>query len=71
MSIDDRSALVALLDRMRAIHSELSVRHAGVCVLHLEAAIASLESHVRRDGVPMVDELRQRLSEPAAQHLRQ
>lgn len=47
----DRGALETLLGQMRRIHAELNDRHAGVCVLHLEAAVASLESHLRRKGL--------------------
>ena len=55
----DRVALEALLRQMRSIHIELNDRHAGVCVLHQEAAIASLESHLRRnDPSPAVSAIR-------------
>ncbi len=54
----ERSALEALLARMRGIHEELSEHSAGVCLLHLEAAIAALESRLRRGGASSIDELR-------------
>ena len=44
------TSLETMLDQMRTIHGELAERHAGLCVLHLDAAIASLESHIRRAG---------------------
>ncbi len=58
MTPNDKRALLALLEQMRGIHAELSARHAGVCVLHLDASIAALESHIRRGGMSVVDELR-------------
>ena len=51
MPIDDAGALEALLVRMRSLHDDLAERHAGICVLHLDAAIAALESHLRRNGM--------------------
>ena len=62
MTPADREALEALLARMRAIHAQLTERHAGVCVLHLDAAIAALESCLRRNGASLIDELRQGLT---------
>jgi hypothetical protein len=44
------TSLDAMLDQMRDIHGDLAARHAGLCVLHLDAAIAALESHIRRQG---------------------
>ena len=38
------------IEQMRQIHEALSERHAGLAVLHLDAAIAALESHVRRQA---------------------
>jgi hypothetical protein len=35
---------------MRLIHERLAEQIAGTCVLHLEAAIAALESRLRRDA---------------------
>lgn len=55
MHPDDREALYALAP-MRDLHHELCLYHAGPCVLHLEAAIAALESHLRRRGDPMLAE---------------
>ena len=62
MTPADREAFHALLAQMRAIHTNLAENHAGICVLHLDAAIAALESHLRRDGVPLIEELRQGLA---------
>ena len=50
MTPSDREALQALLARMCAIYGSLSQQHVGVCVLHLEAAIAALEAHLQRSG---------------------
>jgi hypothetical protein len=35
---------------MRLIHERLAEQIAGTCVLHLEAAIAALESRLERDA---------------------
>jgi hypothetical protein len=43
---DDRSALEALLGKMRAIHAELDEFPAGIALLHLDAAVAALESRL-------------------------
>lgn len=43
----DRSALEALLGKMRAIHAELDELPAGVALLHLDAAVAALESRLQ------------------------
>lgn len=63
----DRQALLALLAQMRDLHGELTQYHAGVCVLHLEAAIAALESHLRRNGAAAIEEARQGLAPQAIQ----
>jgi hypothetical protein len=47
MAIEELSALEGLLARMRTLYAEMSAHHGGVALLHLEAAIASLESHLR------------------------
>jgi len=57
MSTDERGALQARLAQMRSLHHRLSELHAGVCVLHLGAAIDTLESHLRRDGRPAIESL--------------
>ena len=62
MTPEDREALVALLTQMRAIHEQLARHHAGICLLHLEAAIAALESHLLRGGASMIETLRHGLS---------
>ena len=48
MSADEFEALDALLARLRAVYDELKQLNGGVAVLHAEAAIAALESHLRR-----------------------
>lgn len=44
----DRPRIEASLVRLRAIYHELRDTRAGVAVLHLEAAVAALESRLRR-----------------------
>jgi hypothetical protein len=58
IAVEERGALEALLGQMRSLHEELSEHSAGVCLLHLEAAVAALESHLRRSGASAADELR-------------
>lgn len=48
MSISDIRSLEVILGQIRAIHDELAERHAGLAVLHMDAATAALESHIRR-----------------------
>lgn len=48
MATDDICALEDLLTRLRSIYAEMSAYPGGIAMLHLEAAIASLESHLRR-----------------------
>jgi hypothetical protein len=48
MGISDIRSLEVLLGQIGAIHDELADRHAGLAVLHLDAAGAALESHIRR-----------------------
>ena len=55
MTPTDREALQALLAQMQDIHQSLSEIHAGICVLHLDAAIAALESHLLRNGALLVE----------------
>lgn len=62
MTPDEREALHALLAQMRTLQRHLGEHHVGVCTLHLEAAVAALESHLRRNGVPLIEELRQELT---------
>ena len=59
MTPEDCEALHASLAQLRTIHADLAEHHAGICVLHLDAAIAALESHLRRNGASLIDELRQ------------
>lgn len=47
MGMSDIRSLEALLGQIRAIHDELADRHAGLAVLHMDAAGAALESHIR------------------------
>jgi|GEM_PF-2290073 len=54
----EHEALRALLAQIRPIYDELAGRRAGVGVLHLEATIAALESHLRRNRASVLDELR-------------
>ena len=48
MAVEELRALEVLLERMRALYAEMNAYHGGVALLHLEAAVASLESHLRR-----------------------
>ncbi len=48
MSTADIRSLEAILGQISAIHEELAERHAGLAVLHMDAATAALESHIRR-----------------------
>ncbi|MFC3713996.1 hypothetical protein ACFOMD_15600 [Sphingoaurantiacus capsulatus] len=48
MTMDDIRSLDSILGQIRAIHDELAERHAGLAVLHMDAAMAALESHIRR-----------------------
>jgi hypothetical protein len=48
MAVEELRALEQLLERLRALYAEMSAYHGGVSLLHLEAAVASLESHLRR-----------------------
>jgi hypothetical protein len=48
MSVDEFRALEALLERLRELYDELKLLNGGVAVLHTEAAVAALESHLRR-----------------------
>ena len=47
MGDSDIPSLEAILGQMRAIHDELADYHAGLAVLHIDAAGAALESHIR------------------------
>lgn len=51
MSSDEFQALEALLAQLRAVYEELKQLNGGVAVLHAEAAIAALESHLRRQRI--------------------
>ncbi len=48
MTTSDIRSLEGLLGQIRTIHEELAERHAGLAVLHMDAAMAALESHIRR-----------------------
>ena len=51
MAIEEIRALEGILERMRALYDEIAAYHGGVSVLHLEAAVTSLESHLRRQQI--------------------
>lgn len=51
MTTSDIRSLELLLGEIRSIHDELAERHAGLAVLHMDAAMAALESHIRRQKV--------------------
>lgn len=51
MAIEEVRALEGLLERMRALYADMSAYHSGISLLHLEAAVASLESHLRRQKI--------------------
>ena len=51
VSSDELLALEALLARLRAVYDELKQLNGGIAVLHAEAAIAALESHLRRHRI--------------------
>lgn len=51
MAVEEFRALEGLLERMRALYDEMSDYHGGISLLHLEAAVASLESHLRRQRI--------------------
>jgi hypothetical protein len=48
MGDSELRALEMMLGQLRAVHEELAERHAGIAVLHIDAATAALESHIRR-----------------------
>lgn len=47
-----RAVLTAALEHMRKVRADISGIHPGVAVLHLDAAIAALESQLRRLNQP-------------------
>lgn len=51
MTPTNREALMPVLAQLRETYDSLGDLDAGICVLHLDAAIAALESHLQRDGV--------------------
>jgi hypothetical protein len=51
VSSDEFQALEVLLARLRVIYDELKQLNGGVAVLHAEAAVAALESHLRRHRI--------------------
>lgn len=65
MSPSEREALHALLAQMRPLYRDLDRYHAGICVLHFDAAIAALESHLRRNGAPAVSEQPRDIAAPS------
>jgi hypothetical protein len=48
MAVEELRALEGLLARMRALYDEMDAYHGGISLLHLEAAVASLETHLDR-----------------------
>lgn len=48
MSGSELAALEALLAKLRTAHDDMKKLRAGVAVLHAEAAITTLESHLRK-----------------------
>ena len=46
MDANDVSVMVLALERLREVNDVLDEMDAGVCVLHLDACIASMESRV-------------------------
>ena len=50
MAVEELRALEGHLARMRALYEEMSDYHGGIALLHLEAAVASLETHLDRQG---------------------
>ena len=62
MAVEELRALEGLLARMRALYDEMDAYHGGISLLHLEAAVASLETHLDRHGAAVE---RRRTSEVA------
>lgn len=58
MNQTEREALDALLAQMRTLQGELTSYNAGISTLHMEAAIAALESQLRRHSRPSTAYLR-------------
>ncbi|MFC3713805.1 hypothetical protein ACFOMD_14610 [Sphingoaurantiacus capsulatus] len=52
MAHDEIRALEKLLERMRTLYTEMTAYHGGVSLLHLEAAVESLECHLLRQHEP-------------------
>lgn len=52
MAAEELHALETILERMRDLYREMATHNSGVALLHLEAAVASLESHLRRQRAP-------------------
>lgn len=46
MAYEEVRALESLLDRMRTLYAEMTAYHGGISLLHLEAAVESLEIHL-------------------------
>lgn len=68
MSPTERRILEALLEQMRTNHSGLTRHHAGVCVLHMEAAVAALESHLTRSVAPPTEMIDRRRMSSSTTH---
>ncbi len=52
MAYEEVRALEGLLERMRSLYTEMTAYHGGVSLLHLEAAVESLECHLSRQCEP-------------------
>lgn len=55
MSTDEIATLEVLLARLRALNEEMKGQQVGVAALHTDAAIASLESHLRKRRGTLTD----------------
>lgn len=55
MRTADLAAFQAALAQLRDVNARLDKTDAGVCLIHLDAAIAALESRIRRHGMTAVD----------------
>jgi len=62
MDRDEKIKLQALLAQLQDTHRTLADRQAGVCVLHLDAAVGALEGHLRRDGRAPGEQLQRELA---------
>ncbi len=68
MKRTDLATFEVALMRLRAVDALLDDSDAGVCLLHLEACIAALESQIRRHGMT-IDEQRAEAANEAMREL--